>query len=532
MSATRLPQRTARTTPERLIALGLVAATTLALFWIEAKRPPLGVAGQYVYPYRPVTRPSAFLLLPVLALPLGGALAFVLFRRRGLARWQEWAVVAVLAAGSLLLHLGGACATKLFPGAELAWPFLHVHWEGAYAVKAREADDVGRFLSNYAHALDVSPVPGTPRWVHIHHAEVHPPGLILGFVALERFYGRFPGLDAAVRRWAAAALPSASTLDHQEAFRIRHPVAVGLTAALLTMVLASLTPVLGFATLRSMLPAVPSLVGAGLLALLPGVHLFSPSVDVAYPFLTLLVCFAGVRLVVTGRWGWGLALGGVLYAACFVHVGFALAAGVLGLATLFLWRAEQPQKRIGEMARAAWRPLAAAAAGFLTPALVLQAAVGYPTFRVLLLCVRNNAYFNAEAARTYWPWVAVVPFEFALSLGFALALVAGAGWLLEAGRAARQRSLRGASAVLLAIGAVLLALDLFGVNRGETARLWLFLTPFLVIGAVDLVWRRAREPRRILAALALAQALQVVWLTVLVDARLTTTFFAGVLGRQ
>ena len=76
---------------------------------------------------------------------------------------------------------------------------------------------------------------------------------------------------------------------------------------------------------------------------------------------------------------------------------------------------------------------------------------------------------------------------------------------------------------------MLLALHLLGACLGETARLWLFLTPLLVLGAVDYVWRRAARPLRLLTWVAGAQALQTVAFAMALDMGRTTTFMVELL---
>lgn len=71
---------------------------------------------------------------------------------------------------------------------------------------------------------------------------------------------------------------------------------------------------------------------------------------------------------------------------------------------------------------------------------------------------------------------------------------------------------------------------MLGVNRGETARLWLVLTPLLVLGAVDWLWRHARDPQGLLLRLCGAQALQAVLFAAFLDLGHTTTFMVRLLG--
>jgi len=514
----------------RVALYALLVATCLLLLWIVAHRPMLGVRGQHAYGYRPVARWSAALLLVGLAAPWAAAVAFALRRGPGLSGRQQWAVVAALTGGSLVLHVGTACAPKLYPGAELAWSFLERHREGAYSRRAAAARPVKQFLSNYVHGLDVSPVADSPHWVHVHHAEVHPPGLTLGFVALERLYVAWPRLAAAADRCIDALFPSVAVMrQKQEAHRIRHPVAVAMTAAASTIVVASLLPLVCFVAVRDAWGGEQALVAAALCAVIPGTHLFNPSIDQAYPTVALAVCALGVRAVTQRAQGAAVAFGALLFAALFVHIGLALAVVVLAAAVAAAWCAGHGEHAARQAARAGARPLAAAAVGFFTPALVLHVWLGYPTLRVAMLCLRNNHLFNEAMKRTYWAWLAATPLEFGLSLGFGMLLVAGAGWLREAQAAVRARSLRGRSAPLLAVGGVMVALTLLGINRGETARLWLFLTPMVVAAAVAHVWRRSAQPRRLLAALAALQALQAIVLSVALDAGLTTSFFVGLL---
>ncbi len=510
---------------ERALSLVLLAASALGVGWVISARPTLGVEGQYVYPCRPAPSWGSLLLLGLLALPLLGGWAYVLIRRGPPTRRAEWMAAGILTLGSLLLHGGTACLPKLYTGAELMWPFVWQNTEGSYAVAAGEVGHAGRFVSNYVHWLDVSPIPKTPRWVHIHHPQVHPPGPILAFVGVEGFYEAHPGLAGAITDWAERDLPSSEVL--RGSGQCSCVAATPLTFAFLTIVIASLAPLACYFAVRPLWPPAPSLVAAGLTALVPGTHLFSPSFDQAYPVLTLLLVACGVRAVVRRSWPWGAAFGAALYVLGFFHIGFGLVAVSLGLTLLVAWRAAGAEHAVSDY----WRPAAAAALAFLTLAALLHVSLGYPTFRVIAACLRNNALFNAAAGRTWWPWVAVVPFEFALSLGFGLGLVVLAGWLGEVVGAFRNRSLRGRSALLIAPVALLLLLNLAGMNRGETARLWLFLTPLLVLGAVDYLWRRAREPKRLFLRLAAVQALQALLFAIALDLGRTTTFMVGLLGR-
>jgi len=516
----------------RYASLGLLAATGVALCAVIAARPTLGVPGEHAYGYHPAPRARGLLVLLVASAPLVLAAVIVLARRGKPSRVGTWATVGLMCVGSLALHAVSSTATKAYPGMELAWPFLWTNTEGAYAEMAGHAGRLDRFVANYPHGLDVSPDPRSRHYVPIHHAQVHPPGIILAFAALDRFYSAVPAARLALTRAISASFPSEVEMLDAADVAIDHPAPVAFTVAFAAIFLASAAPVVCHLALRGIWP--PRVVmGACLLAaLLPGTHLFNPSVDQVYPTLVLILVGLAARAATTRRWPWGAAFGLALYAAVFLHVGLALVAVILGLAGILAWRAWRSEMGLHEFAVAYWPVAAGATLGFLTPAFVLQLWLGYPTFRVILACLRNNRLFNLARKRSYGAWVVVTPFEFALSLGVGLALVCLVGWVREVAAAVRAGALRARNAVLLATVGVLGLLVVLGMNRGETARLWLFVTPLLVVGAADALCREERVAPWLFAALAFCQWLQLVVLRVVLDPNWTSTFFLKYLGGQ
>ena len=504
----------------RLTVLAVFALSCFGVVWVVSAQPTIGVARQYYYPYRPSPPWGELVTLALLALPLVAGVGLV-FHRRAFSQRHPWAVVAVLTLGSLLLRLGTAYAPKHFPTLEVAWPFLWKNMEGAYAGEVRRAANVSTYLAGYARDLAAGAERRVPHRVHL---DTHPPGLVLVLVGLERVYDGLPSLCRSVEAWALRQSPELGVLLQRGAFALQHPIAVSLTAAHLFILVASLAPLVCFAVARRLMSWDAALLASGLTAVIPGAHMFNPSADQAFPTLTLLLCYAAVKAVTTRRWVWGIGFGLVLYAAMFFHIGFGLVAVGIGVAAGLAWRTDCPERGVWDVLAAYWRPAAGAAAGFLLAVFVMYAAFEYSSLRVAWLCARNNGVFYEAVGRTYWPWVVAMPFEFAVTLGFGLSLTAAGGWLWEAVGAGRGRSLHQRSALLLASGAMVIALDVLGLTLGEAARLWLFLTPLLVIGAVDFVWRRVPEPRRVLAWLFAAQLLSTVVLCLALDFGRTTTF--------
>jgi hypothetical protein len=500
----------------------------LFVLWVVAAQPRLGVPYQHEYPYRPQMRQSAFAVLAVASVPVGLALAWTLSRRRELGRRERWALVVIFVAGGLLLRLAASYSPRWFPGAELGWPFLWKSTEGAYASETGRVETVRSFLAGYADRLAAS---GTEEHPHRVHLDTHPPGIVLSIAAVESFCAARPGLAADIRDWFHRNLPTSQILTKRRAYVLRHPLAVSVTLALAAILLASLTPLAAYAFGRQFLGTEAAVIGAGLCALIPGTFLFSPSIDQVYPLCTLLLAAVALRAAKRRSLVWGLFAGLLLYAASFIHVAFGIVMVVLALAGLLGWfRTQEPgHHRARLLAAAYWRPVAGLLGGFFAPALLLRLWAGYPTLRVIWLCVRNNAGFYAEAGRTYWPWMLITPFEFALSLGIGTAMVLVVAWCLEAGRLVRHRAVHPRSALLLATGALLALMYLAGAARGEAARLWLLFIPLAMVAVVQYVWHRTANPRAVLAAVAGVQLVQTVALTVALDCGHTTTFFWNIM---
>jgi len=523
------PTTPAAASPRRGTALPLVllGASCLGILWLVHAQPVIGVSSQYFYPYRPSPPWGALPTLLLLGLPLVVGVAVALMRPELALRRQRLLIAAIIL-GSVLLRLGTAYAPKHFPGVELAWPFLWKNTEGAYASEVRAATPLAPFLASYAERLAGSASGRTPHRVHL---DTHPPGIIVCLVGLERFYDAFPSLARSVEGWAFRRLPSVAILDRRGAFSLRHPIAVSLTAAHLAVLLASLAPLFGFLAVRRFWATPTALVAAGLLAVIPGAHFFNPSLDQVYPTLTMLLCWLAARAIEPRDWVWGAALGLALYGATFLHVAYALVPLVLAAGAVIAWRADCPQRSAGELLAAHWRAVAAAGLAFLAASLALRLAFGYPTFRVMWLCFQNNRIFYEGWGRTYWPWVAVTWLEAAVALGFGVLLAAAAGWLLDLARAVKHRSVGGRSGLLIASFGALVGMNVLGLTLGEAARLWLFLSPLVVVGVVDYALRRSREPRRLLGCLFTAQVLHGLVLSVVLDCGRTTTFMLGILPK-
>lgn len=89
---------------------------------------------------------------------------------------------------------------------------------------------------------------------------------------------------------------------------------------------------------------------------------------------------------------------------------------------------------------------------------------------------------HLELDRPYLPWVFFHGYEWVLFTGIPLGLL----WLWASWRQLRSLKQSG-NVVAIALSLTMLILLLSGTGRGETGRVWIFFSPFTVIGAVELL---------------------------------------------
>jgi hypothetical protein len=226
----------------------------------------------------------------------------------------------------------------------------------------------------------------------------------------------------------------------------------------------------------------------------PSLVLFSPGLDQCYPVLAATAAWlahsAGRRqsLLMAGLSGLVLSVG------FFFSLAFAVAAllaGLLALVGLVQSETKASPKTVAGLT-------VAAVTGFFVPVLVLRMILGYRSFAVWQGCLEANAEFNAASQRGYWTWLMLNPVEFAVFLGLPAAC-------LLAWRLFGKESL----AAQLVVG-LLVLVNILGLNRGEVARLWLFLMPVCVAVGVAEIERAAPYRRIVFIVLFALQAGQAV----------------------
>lgn len=439
----------------------------------------LGIAGQWTWLYDHSPYADRALLCAVVAALLG-ATCFVAIRFAGQLR-----------GGRLALFLGSAVVFTFW--LQATFPHLGrpghaqaVYWMGTGKInpdfeEARQAAGIGDLLRA---AQD----PNRPFRIHV---STHPPGPVLFYYWQLKWWRWVPTGAALISSMVESALPYTTEARELLEERVWHSrmsaseraTMYGSMLILWLAVAAGVVPLYWWAADVFGKPAAVGAVGS--YALTPSLLLFNPMTDQLYVPLTLV-------LLAAWHFGWSrknpalLVIAGVLtwcvlqFTLAFLVLIFVCAVQVaLGMCDQRRWAVP-------------WRLLGWMAAGFVV-VLVVAWLAGYDSITVWRLCLANNAKFNIS--RTYWPWLAYNPLDFMLFLGLPTAMFA----VKAVVGAVRRPAAGSAGQWLLALAITLAILHLSGTNRGEVARLWMFLMPLVGAGAAHALVNDRNDPARAVA---------------------------------
>ncbi|MCA9753899.1 MAG: hypothetical protein KC591_17000, partial [Gemmatimonadetes bacterium] len=362
---------------------------------------------------------------------------------------------------------------------------------------ATDIDDVDEFLRTYARRQGSFTV----------HGPSQPPGRALFYHAVNRWADRPERtqwlLDLG-ERLGGVPRGLAGTTDAERAG--------ALAAGFLLMAIGALTlaPLAVLAGGRCEPAAVAGTVL--LMSTVPSFLLFTPLTDHLLLFLgwtaaALLVeamRYATRPAALAAAFGAGLTAGAAVFVSFTAIPTIALTAFAATGLLLLAARRGDPFPRRGRIAALA----AATGLGFLVvPAIAAAHGLDWPA--VYRECLRQaDLVQRLRHHRTYWPWVAWNPVDWALFLGLPLA-VAWLGEVVADVRAwprggrdefGRAREIPFALALLV----VLVPLDLSGRILGETGRIWMSFMPAAVL-AVAIA--RSRYAFRETVVLAIAQGI-------------------------
>lgn len=484
-------------------AVVAIGATWLSCGVFVSDGVPLGVPSQWVWGRlrQPIDWPAVVAALGVL-LGYAALVGFGLYYVASATRARCTVAIATLLAAGFVASIS---LQSVSPFGLAKWPFvLFMPSSSGYYTAARgEVTTAAEFLTTY------------DRFQSRHgpfHLGTHPPGLVLLHYTALRTCERSPTLVRAV----LAAVPTGE-LNRFKSLMAGQSIAATDLASLwlvawVTECLCLFTLVPLYRLARRVASPVGAWAAAALWPLVPAIGLFMPKSDVLYPFFAVTAAMFATGVTTRAQaWLRGSAAGLVICVGMSLTFGLVAVLPLIGLAIAF----EERGRGVG---RGIERGLAIAL-GLLFGVALLWVATDHNLIQTWWACYRKHASFYTVMPRSYWKWVWVNVIEFAASTGvvpivLAVADAIGLGDSGENRQLADGRSGESATAsrgrtrtLIWAWWLALIALDLSGKNRGEIARLWIFLMPFALLSAARLVERWPIRGR-LLGVLVLTLAIQ------------------------
>jgi hypothetical protein len=456
---------------------------------------PLGIPGEWVWPR--LAAPADMVewldrgLQPLIAVLLVLGLAFV--GDRVLHRCSQWGwslLLLLLAAASIFWQYSALCAAPS-PQSELRTLWVNYDpWATGYFLDAvQDGRSVTEFLAGFESEVARGDVL---------HRGTHPPGLPLLNRLLLAATRVLPGLSARLVGVAegTAAVVSFRSLERQAGLA-RILGVPELAALLLLAALAALC--CGFVPIFTALLMLQlhsrrvawraAVISVGL----PAIAVFQPRSDTYYAASgLLLLLLTSYGLGTRWRWqsfAWG-SLAGCWVFLCLlvslVHLPILVAAG--------LWTIFVACGAVRERGRAVlcyWLGCSGLV-GLLT--FFGGLATGCRPWVVWTQNLTNHEGFYDQYARTWWKWLLVNPVELAFAAGCPLAMLGAVGAVGGIQRMVRRDSESLWPALSVALTATWLLLLFSGKNQGEAARLWIFITPWMVLAAAPLLTTSPETP--------------------------------------
>lgn len=213
--------------------------------------------------------------------------------------------------------------------------------------------------------------------------------------------------------------------------------------------------------------------------LIPGLLLFSPTLNTALPLLTTLTLVIFLEGLARDRVGLCLLAGGILSVTTFISFAvlpiIVLLGCFLGLMAITspegVMRAGRPFMRVGM----------SFGAGLASVWVLAGLTIGLTPFGI----AAQSAQTHLGLEYAYWPWLAFHTNDYLMFVGWPLVILFAVAVAQHWARGWVTRPLSFSSAL---IGATLItfgALIGSGILRGETGRILQFFTPLVLLGAAD-----------------------------------------------
>jgi hypothetical protein len=299
------------------------------------------------------------------------------------------------------------------------------------------------------------------------HVSAHPPGPVLFYYVLLRAWGTTPETAAAFTKFMEKVTPyageSRAILEERIARRSysNAELATLYSSILILWLLVALAVLPLYYWAASLFGQPAAIATIGFYALTPSILLFNPMTDqMVVP--TAILMLASFHFGLSRRDPAKLLFAGIL-----TWIGLQYSLSFLGLLFLFgicAFLEVMPGKHDLDRLKL----LAFSALSFVVMVLLFL-PFGYNSLRAWQICLTRTVQGET---RSYLAWTGFNLFDFALFAGLPVTV-----FLVRGVFGALKRRETAAHRFTIAMAITLMALNFSGINRGEVARLWMFLMP-------------------------------------------------------
>ncbi|HOS92771.1 MAG TPA: glycosyltransferase family 39 protein [Armatimonadota bacterium] len=458
-----------------MLALAQCALVALLAVWLLVLRWPLGYPPEWVWQASAMPTPMHGLFGIARALLASGVLvgAALWMRQRGTHPRFWTAATLLLLVGSVFL-----CQVALsvgYPGG-MAWavasqfsPVASEYFDSAFRL-----EDPVSYCRDYLETMRHAG----------YHLATHPPGMVLlhwvfvvpardieiGRALATRFAEGVGGMSLAELGRFARRYPGAAQLPDGA-------VPAAAAAAVAPSLFGALSLIPLFALVRRLTDISRALWVALLFATAPSLLLLGQCADQWVLFISMVLAWLAVEGITRDHWVWFAAAGVVAGLGTAVTFGFLTCCVAVGVLAVVLSPSRPTVRRLAIRA-------VAFASGFAGAWALVSVTLGVNLIAVCEQGLNAHARATLGPQRTHavWAWLNFV--ELALFLGLPVAArVASMVWAQLKLWSPRRPMTAGLALAVAGLSAMVLPSAL-GLVRGEVGRIWLFLMPLLVAGAL------------------------------------------------
>lgn len=216
---------------------------------------------------------------------------------------------------------------------------------------------------------------------------------------------------------------------------------------------------------------------AGWWVLVPSLLLFAPTWNTLYPLLALLAFSALLRGLQHNSPRWIGSAGVIMSVMTFLNFAVLPLLGLLGFYALGYWF-------FVTKTRHQWTWLLVVGVyfglGLISVWVIFWLYTGFTPFD--LLAVTFDQHLEIE--RNYWVWLVLHVYDMLMFAGWPLVFIGLVGMWRAIHQWRAEKTLDQIDVLALAWVLTVVVLDLSGITRAESARIWLFLVPFLLLMGV------------------------------------------------